>query len=364
MATVNPPPKSSSQAYVPQFSPRHLGYRLPAEWEPHEAVWLTWPHNESTWGSLEKVQAFYVKLISQLATYETVHLIVPTTEHVSTVKSRLKFADCPQNVLLHVMPTNDVWIRDYGSMFVSRVDDSTALPTRVGVDWGFNGWGRSSIPHDADNAIPHRMAQAMNTPSVAGGMVLEGGSVEVNGHGTMLATESGLINSHKNPSVDRDWVESKAATMLGVHKVIWLRGGIQGDATGGRIDQVARFVGPNRIAFVAESNAAGENYDLLQENRRRIGEARNSHGAPFDVVTLPAPVPFERDNQRMPASYANFYIANGCVLVPEFGYPTDQTAVATIQSLFPDRKVMGLDCREVVQPQGSLHCLTQQVPAV
>lgn len=204
----------------------------------------------------------------------------------------------------------------------------------------------------------------MNTPSVSGGMVLEGGSVDVNGHGTMLATEPGLINSNKNSKIDRDWVESKAATMLGVHKVIWLRGGIDGDSTGGRIDQVARFVGPNRIAIVADENNASPNYELLQENRLRISQARNAQNSQFEIVTLPAPVSYQRDGQRLPASYANFYVANGCVVVPTYGFPTDQTAISTIQSLFPDRKVVGLDCRKILQPTGSLHCLTQQVPAV
>ena len=364
MATVHPPPKSSSQAYVPQFSPKHLGYRLPAEWEPHEAVWLAWPHHRPTWGDDQtQVHAAFIELIKTLAVFEKIHLIVPTIDGASDLKSQLKFANCPQNFLLHIMPTNDAWIRDYGAMFVSRLDDATALPKRVGVDWGFNGWGIASIETDSDNAIPPRMAQAVNSPSVSAGMILVGGAVDSNGQGTMLTTESALLDLARNDVSDREWVESKVATMLGVHQTIWLQGGIAHDTTGGRVDQVARFVGPNRIALVVDENKSNTNYEVLRENRRRVADARNASGQPFDIVTLPAPVPFERDGRQLPASYANFYLANGSVLVPQYGFPTDRTALSTIQSLFPARRAIGIDCRMLVQPQGSLHGLTQQVPA-
>ncbi len=365
MAIVTHPPKSSSQAYVPQFSPRHLGYRMPAEWELHEATWLAWPHNQGTWPQLlEKVRVAYIELIKAISLHETVHLIVPNSDAITEAQSRLKHAACPVNVRLHIIPTNDAWIRDYGAMFVVRVDDETALPKRIGIDWGFNAWGNRYGNCDADNAVAPRMAQAMGNPSVSGGMVLEGGTIEQNGRGTLITTESVMLDGNRNANADREWFCSKALTMLGAGQVIWLEQGIADDATGGRVDQFARFAGPNRIALVADENPASANYEILRENRRRLRDARNPAGRPFDIVTLPATPPVDVGGKSMPASYANFYVTNGCVVVPQFGHASDRTACSTIQSLYPTRKVIGIDSRAIVRPQGGLHSLTLQVPAV
>lgn len=364
MATVNDPPKSSSQAFVPQFSPRHLGYRLPAEWELHAATWLAWPHNLSTWDTdLDQVQAVFIQIIKAIANHETVYLVVPDEPTWAQAESRLKYADSSHNVVLQVISTDDAWIRDYGAMFVARVDDETSLPKRIGIDWGFNGWGKQAR-YESDNAIATRMVQVMGNQSIAGGMVLEGGSIDSNGQGILLATEASLLDTNKNANADRSWFEAKAQTMLGASQVIWLAHGTEGDLTGGRVDQVARFAGPNRIALVDDVDPSSRNYEALQENRRRVAETTNYEGRHFEVVTLPAPVRVERDGQDLWGSYANFYVANSCVLVPQYGHAADQTAVATIQCLFPGRKVIGIDCRTLLRPQGSLHALTQQVPAV
>ena len=365
MTIVNHPPKSSSQAYVPQFSPRYLGYRMPAEWEPHASTWIAWPHNEETWpADLERVRVFHTALACALAPHEVVHIMVQDAAMARDVESRLRFAGCTGNYATHVIPTNDAWCRDYGATFVIRHDDETALPKRVGIDWSFNSWGHKYPPFDADNAAAPRMARVLGDMSVSGGITLEGGAIDVNGQGLVLTTEACLLNPNRNPDVDRRGLESKLQSILGASQVVWLGQGLAGDDTDGHVDQVARFVGPNRIAIVADDDPASANYEPLQDNRRRLEEARNAAGQPFEIVTLPSPPPSYHHDQRLPASYANFYVANGCVLLPEFGYATDKLAAATLQSLFPARRVIGLDSRFVVRGLGSIHCLTQQVPAV
>ena len=365
MTVVNHPPKSSSQAYVPKFSPRHLGYRMPAEWEPHAATWLAWPHNEETWpDDMERIYVFHTALTCALAPYEAVHIMVSDESMARDVEARLRFAGCTANYTTHVIPTNDAWCRDYGPTYVIRHDDETSLPKRVGIDWTFNSWGQKYPPCDADNAAAPRMARVLGDMSISGGITLEGGAIDVNGQGTVLTTESCLLHPNRNPDVDRHGMEGKLQSILGASQIIWLGSGLEGDDTDGHVDQLARFVGPNRIALVADDDPASANYQALQENRRLLDAARNANGQPFEIVTLPSPPPSFHDVQRLPTSYANFYVANGCVLVPEFGFATDALAAATLQSLFPARKVIGLDCRFVVRGFGAIHCLTQQVPAV
>jgi agmatine deiminase len=354
-------PKSSS---IPSHaSPSNLGYRMPAEWEPHEGTWLSWPHNADTWpgGGLDRVCDTFARIVTALVDGEEVHINVNDAAQEHSVRRRLG-KQIERRTIFHHFPTNDAWCRDYGALFVRNLDRDSRTPPLVAINWGFNSWGEKYPPYDLDDVVPMQMAHTLEVPCVSGGMILEGGSIDVNGTGLLLTTESCLLNPNRNPDLSRQQIEQRLAAMLGVEEVLWLAAGIVGDDTDGHIDDVARFVSAHTVVTAVEDNPQDANYAVLQENLRRLQKVRCQEGKSLRIVTLPMPCPVG-GNHRMPASYLNFYMANKTVLVPQFRQAADQEALRIVTDLFPERHIIGIDCVELIGGFGAIHCVTQQIPA-
>lgn len=339
--------------------PADLGLRMPAEWEPHEATWLSWPHNRETWpDELETVEAVMAQAVRALVTGEAVVINVLDGEHQRHVEGILNEAGVRGDVRFAHIPTNDAWIRDHGAIFIhNRMGEVLA------TDWRFNSWGEKYPPWDLDDAASGRMASHLNMRSIRSELVLEGGSIEVNGKGQLLTTESCLLNSNRNPSFRKDEIESHLKSLLGIESVVWLGDGIAGDDTDGHIDDVTRFVDPHTILTVVENDPEDTNFIPLQENLETLHSLRRENGQPYSVIELPMPRPYVRKGERMPASYANFYIGNSVVLMPAYNDPADDLAEDILRRCFPTRQIISLDCRELIWGLGAFHCLTQQLPA-
>lgn len=340
--------------------PRQLGYRLPAEWEPHAATWLTWPHKEESWpGKFEPIPEVYAQIIAHLSRSELVNLIVMDEDMEAAAREKLRAAGALlENVRFHTIPTNDSWVRDYGPIFIARRSELAI------VDCEYNSWGGKYPPFDLDNRVPSIIAQRLGLPRFELGMVLEGGSIDSNGRGALLATESCLLNPNRNPHLSKEQIESKLRDFFGASKVIWLARGIAGDDTDGHVDELARFVDERTVVVAMEEDPGDENYEPLMENYRRLQESTDQDGNPLRLIKLPMPRRLEHCGQRLPASYANFYIANRVVLVPTFDDPNDAAALAILQGLFEDRRVVGIRSADLVWGLGAIHCITQQQPAV
>ena len=264
-----------------------------------------------------------------------------------------------ERVTFYRVPTNEPWCRDHGPIFLTRGPD----PGLAIVDWDYNAWGGKYPPCDLDEVVPTRIARILDLPVFYPRTILEGGSIEVNGAGALLTTESCLLNPNRNPSLGRAEIEQHLREYLGVREILWLGEGIEGDDTDGHIDDLARFVSENTVVTAVEENREDKNYEPLQENLARLRQMKVEQGE-IEIVTLPMPKKIVRENLRLPASYANFYIANSCVLLPTFADPNDEIALSILQKLFPDRRAIGIDCRELIWGLGTFHCLTQQQPAV
>ena len=345
-------------------TPAKLGFRMPAEWEPHVGTWFTWPRPAgiSFPDKYDKVPPVYAELIRHLVQGEEVNINVWDLEMEATVRSLLARHKTPlERVHFHHFPAYEPWCRDHGPIFLVR--DHSGQRERAVVDWSYNAWGNKYPPFDLDDAIPQRIAQLRGLPLFTPGVVLEGGSIDVNGRGTLLTTESCLLNPNRNPQLDQTEISRCLRDYLGVEKIIWLGDGIVGDDTDGHVDDLARFVNPTTIAAVVEEDIEDANYPALQENLRRLRLARDQNDRLFQIVKLPMPGMVERQGQRLPASYANFYIANKVVLVPTFRDRHDRQALEILQHEFPDRRVLGVDSSELIWGLGSFHCLTQQEPA-
>jgi agmatine deiminase len=332
--------------------PGRQGFRMPAEWEPHAATWLAWPHKEASWpGKLDRIPPLFAEVARLLAPGECVHINVTGEEMERDVRARLDRAGVPAaRTPLHRIPSNDAWIRDHGPIFLNRG------PEQVVVDWGYNAWGGKYPPFDLDDTVPTRVAAMLNLPVFDGGMILEGGSIDVDGAGALLTSESCLLNPNRNPQLTRVQIEDRLRDFLGVQTIYWLGEGIVGDDTDGHIDDLTRFVAPATVVTAVETDTHDPNHEPLRANLERLRRL------PLTVHTLPMPVPVAFEGQRLPASYANFYIGNRVVLLPFFDCPQDEVARATLQGLFPGRVVVGLDCRDLVWGLGAFHCLTQQQP--
>ena len=337
------------------LTPRALGFRMPAEWEQHEATWLAWPHEKSDWpGKFEPIPWLYGEVVRHLARVERVRILVQDAEAEQRVRRILKkcHAHLAAVEFFH-QPTNRSWTRDFCPLFVkNRAGDVAAIL------WKFNGWAKYDN-YELDAAVPGAVAERLNVRSWEPGLVLEGGAIDVNGAGKLLATEDCLLSGvqARNPGVSRRQVERALAGYLGATEAIWLGGGIEGDDTHGHIDDVARFTSVDTVAIVAERDRSSVNYEPLAENLARLrarGDVR--------VATLPCPEPVYFNGQLLPASYANFYIANGLVLAPTFGDQADRFALNTLARLFPDREVIGIPCRDLALGLGTLHCMTMQQP--
>jgi len=263
-----------------------------------------------------------------------------------------------EQISFHLIPTNEPWCRDHGPIFLTRTSD----PKLAVVDWDYNAWGNKYPPFDLDEVVPTRVAEILGVPVFCPGMILEGGSIDVNGSGALLTSESCLLNKNRNPNLSRQEIEQHLRDYLGVRDILWLGNGIAGDDTDGHIDDLARFVAERTVVTVVEKDRGDENHEPLQQNLSRLQSMKIGTHA-IEVITLPMPKKMMREGLRLPASYANFYIANNCVLVPTFADPADEIAMSTLHARFPNRRIIGIDCRELVWGLGAFHCLTQQQPA-
>jgi agmatine deiminase len=333
---------------------------MPAEWEPHEATWISWPQPDcnSFPESYDRVIPTFVKMAEALAESEIVRINVSGAEQEKTVRKLLRSCP-PERVECFHIPTDEPWCRDHGPIFVKR-DKSPQLAV---LNFGFNAWGYKLSPFDEDNAVPPAVAKALGLPVFNfEHFILEGGSIDTNGQGTLLTTESCLLNPNRNPALDRTAIEKKLRDKLGVKKILWLGDGIEGDDTDGHVDDITRFIGPSTVVTAVEEDEHDPNFEPLQRNLDRLHTMRLADGEPLHVLTLPMPTRIMRDGQRLPASYANFYIANSVVLLPVFNEHNDSWAVSALHEAFPDRRIVPIDCRELIWGLGAFHCLTQQQP--
>src|SRR6266536_2931380 len=345
-------------------TPAELGYRMPAEWHSHNATWLTWPKDLETWPDrVPQVEEIFLQMMAAIAPHEIVNLLVDDEETEAYVRGSFTFPEA-ENIRIHQIRTVDSWIRDYGPNFL--LNDKRGLAYN---DWNFNAWGNKYEELKKDDYIPARLESLLQVPRFEPGIVMEGGSIEVNGAGCVLTTEQCLLNPNRNPDLSRGGIEKYLKEYLGAKKILWLGEGIVGDDTDGHIDDIARFVGPNGILCAVEEDPQDANYKPLQNNLERLRNMTDLNGRPFEIVTVPMPgivggsSTASRDLERLPASYANFYIANDVVLVPVFGRVNDNRATEIIQRVFHSRLVVAIDCEPLVWGMGTIHCVTQQQPA-
>lgn len=353
---------SSFNEVIFNSSPKKLGFSFPAEWEKHDATWLSWPHKEESWpGKIETIYEPYCQFIKIVATGEKVRININNEETKAFAISELEKvgADLSQ-IEFYFNPSNDAWCRDHGPAFLlNKANGKKAI-----VDWGYNAWGGKYPPYELDDVIPTKIAEHFNLSVYHPDIVMEGGSVEFNGAGTILTTTACLLNENRNPHLNKEQIEEYLKEFYGAQQVLWLGDGIVGDDTDGHIDDITRFVNEDTVLTVVESNPLDENYLLLQENLETLKTLRLLNGKPLNIVKLPMPSPVIHEDTRLPASYANFYIANAAVIVPTFRDVNDEKALEIIQGVFPDRKVVGIDSTDIIWGLGSFHCLSQQEPSV
>ena len=343
----------------PPVTPAEVGFRMPAEWEPHVATWLAWPRREgiSFPGKYDKIIPIFSEMVHVISSSEDVHINVWDTDLKNDARDALSKHDALNDrVHFHYFKSLEPWIRDHGPIFVVNETE------RAIVNWEYNAWGGKYPPFDIENKIPGQIAKFRSLQQFKPTIILEGGAIEVNGNGTLLTTESCLLNQNRNPNLSKINIEKYLCDYLGVTNILWLSEGIKGDDTDGHIDVLARFVDANTIITVIEDNSDDDNFHPLQENLRRLKEMRDQDGKPFNIIEIPMPSPVIHEGERMPASYANFYITNNSVLVPTFRNSKDNSAIDTIQSRFPTRKAIGVDSTDLIWGLGSFHCLTQQEP--
>lgn len=340
------------------------GFRMPGEWEPHAATWFTWPRPDgiSFPDRYDTVPPVYARLIRHLVAVEDVNINVWNAGMEAEVRALLTQHGTPlERVRFHHFPAYEPWCRDHGPIFLVR--ENHGVHERAIVDWGYNAWGGKYPPYDLDDAIPQHIAALRRLPLFSPGIVMEGGSVDVNGCGTLLTTEACLLNPNRNPHLNQSEIAQYLRDYFGVEKIIWLGDGIVGDDTDGHVDDLARFINPHTIVTVVEEDIEDANFSLLQDNLQRLRMARGPDDKLFRVVKLPMPGLVEHQGQRLPASYANFYIANRLVLVPTFRDRNDARALEILQAEFPERRVIGVDSTDLIWGLGSFHCISQQEPA-
>ncbi|MBL7850889.1 MAG: agmatine deiminase family protein [Cyclobacteriaceae bacterium] len=343
-------------------TPKELGFRFPAEFEPHESTWLSWPHKEASWpgkiNSIYPAYAFFVKLLAQS---EKVNINVIDQAMEDFARGHLEKAGADlSRIFFHHFPTNDAWCRDHGPAFLVHNQEKK----RAIVDWDYNAWGGKYPPHDLDDVIPTKVGAALHLPVFHPGIIMEGGSVEFNGRGTVLTTTSCLLNKNRNPHLSKAQIEKYLLDYYGQDQVLWLGDGIVGDDTDGHIDDITRFIHESKVVTVIEHDRADENYAPLQENLKMLQAMRLPNGRPLEIVELPMPSAVVYEDQRLPASYANFYICNRYVIVPTFRCSQDHKALEILQRHMPEREVVGIDSVDIIWGLGSFHCLSQQEPSV
>ncbi len=347
-----------------------IRYRMPAEWEQHKSTWLTWPHNPTDWpGKMSAVQKIYSELTQKLAAVEEVCILVNSEKHEMRARRYLKQVQADfANIHFYHIPTNRSWIRDYGPVFVA--DNLTERKIRRVMRFRFNGWARYPA-HQKDDSVPLELAHRLNLKMISAKwekvpLVLEGGSIDVNGFGTLVTTEECLLDQNiqsRNPGITKRDLEELFSEYLGIANVIWLNRGIEGDDTHGHVDDICRFVDRRTMVLAMETDSSDLNTSILAENMERLKLVQLENGSKPDVVTLPMPKPIYFKKWRLPASYANFYIANEAVLVPIFKDPADGKALGVLAELFSDRKVIGIPSADLLLGLGGIHCITLQEPA-
>ena len=352
-------------AKVLDSTPAELGYSMPAEWYPHSATWFSWPRPEgaSFPDRYESIPENLAQIIKRVVEHEMVRITVPNSNYQAIVERQLRACRCPlDQIVFHYIRTDESWCRDHGPAFLLRRGRNGRVSAAI-VDWEFNAWGGKYDRYADDDVVPTRIAHELKVPVFYPNMILEGGSVDFNGAGTVLTTESCLLNPNRNPDLTRRQIDRRLKNYYGQKHVVWLRGGIEGDDTDGHVDTVARFITPSKVVAAVENDTKDANYESTQENLARLHQARDQDGEPFDVIELPLPRPLIRDGERLPATYANFYFINGALLVPTYrDRKNDPKALEILQSHLPDRKVIGIDCYELIWGLGAIHCLTQQQP--
>jgi len=346
---------------APNLTPAHAGFRMPAEWEPQAAVWLSWPHNRATWpGRFRPIPYAFARFVAAISRFEDVCINAALALQPRAIRlCRAAGADM-KRVRFYNHPTNDAWCRDHGPIFVKNDRTGEVAVT----DWVHNAWGGKYPPYDRDNTIPPKIAARLRLRRFENPMVLEGGSLDVNGRGDLLTTEQCLLNPNRNPHLSRAQIERTLRDYLGVQRILWLGDGIVGDDTDGHVDDITRFFRTDGILTCVEPNGRDPNHRPLAANLERLQGFRTRGGGRFDLVPLPLPRPFGFEGQRVPASYANFLIVNGAVLVPTFRQPKrDAAALGVMGDCFPDREIVPIDCFDLIWGLGTLHCLSQQQPS-
>lgn len=351
----------------PLFCPAKEGFRLPAEWEPHIATWLSWPRpGSSSFGGREHlIEPILVELVKILVQSEQVHICGWDLQEIerlreSFIASGLQYPLLEGHIMIHHFPAYEPWIRDHGPIFLVREKDGKR--EKLITNWKYNAWGGKYPPWDLDDQVPLKVAAFRDVDCINVDMVLEGGAIETNGAGLLLTTSSCILNPNRNPQIAKEQAEQIFKDIFGVKQIIWLEGAIQGDDTDGHIDQLARFVNELTVVVAYEKDPLDPNYKALSENLDYLRKLRVLNSKTLNVIPLPLPNPIYIEGLRMPASYLNFYISNKYVIVPQFGDPHDAIAIQTLQRLFPTRIVVGIDSRDIIWGLGSFHCLTQQEP--
>jgi len=344
-------------------TPKELGYKFPAEFALHSATWLSWPHKEESWpGKIDTIFPNYSKFIKEVTKGEKVCINVADEAMKAFAIGHLQIAEVDlSKVEFFFHPTNDAWCRDHGPAFLINPD---AAQKKVIVDWGFNAWGGKYPPFELDDVIPTLIGKQFNIPVYHPGIIMEGGSVEFNGKGTLLTSRSCLLNPNRNPYLNQSQIEEYLSNYYGVEQILWIDEGIVGDDTDGHVDDTVRFVNEDTVVTVIEENATDENYKLLQHNLKQLQQMRLINGKQLNIIELPMPDKLVYQGQRLPCSYANFYIANKSVIVPIFHSKNDDKALQIIQRCFPSREVVGIDSTDIIWGLGSFHCLSQQEPFV
>lgn len=347
---------------IPTPSLRDLGFRMPAEWEPHQATWMSWPSRQDTsfpdGDHHDRVLPTFIQMIEAITAGETLYLNCANAGDRRLVEQHVS-KEAAKNLILTDFPAVYPWCRDHGAIFV--VNDETG--EMAATSWKYNAWGGKYPEAFPDNGISSAMARQLKVPEHDAGIVLEGGSIDVNGCGTLLTTESCLLNKNRNPHLTRKDIERYLIEYLGQEKILWLHDGITGDDTDGHIDDITRFINTETVVTVIEEDESDVNYAPLMENYERLCRMTTEDDSGLNIITLPMPKPVITDGVRLPASYANFYIFNEAVLAPVFNDPNDECALHKLQQCFPGRKIVAVDSRELIWGLGSFHCLTQQVPA-
>lgn len=346
--------QTASPSSNPHQTPLEQGFSLPAEWTPHAATWTSWPADDEVWfGQLEGVRLEFAELIKTIARFEPVHVLLRDPEAEADARARLAGQG---NLTFHRVPLNDVWFRDNGPLFVTRGDQLSL------TNWKFNAWGEK-YDWQLDNAAPEAVAQFLGISHWDVDMVLEGGSLEQNGRGVALTTRQCLLTPQRNPHLSVQDIAEALRQNLGIQKLLWLESGLEGDHTDGHIDTITRFINETTIVTVMCNDPRDANHAMSQHNLEYLKTFTDLEGNPFTLIELPLPLNYlEIEGHRLPPTYANFYIGNGFVVVPQYGDPNDDLALEILRPLFPNREVIGLSSRAIINGGGSFHCVTQQQP--